>query len=64
MKEVVSAHPEEVERETDIPRREVRDILVGRISIPIDGVLHISMLCLKEVGQCHFPVPEEILMPS
>ena len=37
VKEVVSAHPEEVEREPDIPRRQVREILIGRIHIPIDG---------------------------
>ena len=33
----MSTHPEEVEREPDIPRREVREILIGRIGIPIDG---------------------------
>ena len=33
---VVSTHLEEVEREPDIPRREVREILIGRIAIPID----------------------------
>ena len=63
VKKVVSTHPEEVEREPDIPRREAREILVGRIVIPIDRVLHVSMLYLKVVGQCHFPMLEETLMP-
>ena len=34
---VVSTHPEEVESKPNHLKREVREILVGRITLPIDG---------------------------
>ena len=36
VKEVVSTYPEEVESQSIHLRREIREILVGRISLPID----------------------------
>ena len=36
VKEVVSTHPEEVESQPSHPRREIREILVERIALPID----------------------------
>ena len=35
--EVVSTHPEAVESQPNHSRSEIRDILVGRIALPIDG---------------------------
>ena len=37
VKEVVSTHPEEGESQPDHSIREIREILVGRIALPIDG---------------------------
>ena len=37
VKEVVSTHLEEVESQLGHSRREIREILVGRIALPIDG---------------------------
>ena len=36
VKEVISTHPKEVEREPNNPSREVREILVGRVVILVD----------------------------
>ena len=33
---MVSTHPEEVESQPSHPRREIREMLVGRIALPID----------------------------
>ena len=51
MKEVVSAHLEEVERGSDIPRTEVRETLIGIIVIPIDGGPPCFNAIPKELGQ-------------
>ena len=37
IKQVISTHPEEVKSKSNESRRVVREILVGRIAIPING---------------------------
>ena len=64
IKEVVPTHPEKVESQPSHPRREIREILVGRIALPIDGGPPRINVIPERSRTMPLPrVPEAILMP-
>ena len=63
IKEVVSTHQGEVESQSNLPRREIREILVGSIAHPIDRGPPRFNAIPERSRTMPFPMSEATLMP-